>query len=225
MFTILLNSIGLCLTGSLGRLVKGRIKDRQISAIYTVVGALVLVIGLQGVLDTSDTLPITLSLFIGTLIGSGIRIEDRISSWANGLIREDGSDFVNGIIAVALITCMGSLAILGPLNIVLKNDPTLMNFKTLLDSIMGLVFGTVYGKSVYPAALVLFIYQMFFYILAKVIAPVLDQATISQIGQVGSIILILLALNLLKLKEIKIMDTTPSLIFPIIFSFLGSILS
>lgn len=217
MFYILLNSLGLVAVGSLGRLLKNRINQGQIDALYNIVGTLVLVIALQGALEIESYMVITMSVFLGTLIGSYLAIEDRIKAKAASLIKKGSSQFINGIISVSLITCMGSLAILGPLNIALKNDPTLMNFKSLLDTVFALVFGTVYGASIYPASLVLLAYQGFFYLIGLGLAPFLTDLVIGQIGQVGSLILIILGLNMLKITDIKLMDLTPSLVFPLVF--------
>lgn len=217
MLYILLNSLGLVALGSLGRLLKNRINQAQIDALYNVVGTLVLVIALQGALEIESYMVITMSVFLGSLIGSYLGIEDKIKEKASSLIKEGSSKFINGIISVSLITCMGSLAILGPLNIALKNDPTLMNFKSFLDTVFALVFGTVYGPSIYPASLVLLVYQGFFYLLGLVLAPFLTEVVIGQIGQVGSLILIILGLNMLKITDIKLMDLTPSLLFPLVF--------
>lgn len=224
MFYILLNSLGLILSGSFGILIKNKIKEKQINAVYKVVAILVLVIALQGVIEMENFILITLSLFFGTLIGSGLQIEDRIIEKANSLMANQSSNFINGVISIVLVTCMGSLAILGPLNIALKSDPTIMNFKTILDTVMSLAFGTMYGKSIFPAALVLFIYQMIFYILGNLIAPLLTETVILYIGQIGSLILIALSFNMLDLTEIKIMDLTPAIIFPIIFYFITNLL-
>lgn len=217
MYKIILNSLGICVVGSLGMLVKNRIKQRQIDALNVIIATLVLVTGLQGVIKADNLLPVTMSLFFGTLIGSSIQIEDKIIDKVTSLASEEGSDLVNGIIAISLINCMGSLAILGPLNIALNNDHTIMNFKIILDCLTSLVFGTIYGKSIYPASIVLFFYQMMFFVLGKLITPILNEVTVNQIGQIGSVMLILLSMNLLQIKKIKIMDLIPSLIFPILF--------
>lgn len=217
MYRILLNSLAICAVGSLGILVKNRIKQRQIDTLNVIIAVLVLITGLQGVISADNLLPLTMSLFFGALIGSSFQIEDRIIGKVTSLASNESSDLINGVIAISLINCMGSLAILGPLNIALNNDPTIMNFKIILDCLTSLVFGTIYGKSIYPAAGILFLYQMMFFALGKLISPILNEAIVSQIGQIGSVMLILLSLNLLQLKKIKIMDLVPALVFPIIF--------
>lgn len=224
MIYILLNSIGVVLSGTIGMLLKNRIKEEQINTIYTLVAILILVLAIDGARQMDHILIICLSLFLGSLVGTSLRIEDRIRAKANSLVKADSSQLVNGTISIVLVTCMGSMAILGPLNIALKGDPTLMNFKTILDTVMSLAFATKYGKSIFPAAVIIFIYQMVFYLVGSLISPILTEAIIMQIGQLGSIILIVLSMNMLGICNIKIMDLLPSLIFPLIFGLAGSLI-
>lgn len=223
MFYIILNSLGLVLFGTLGMVLKNFVKTKQIEQTDISIGLIILILGLKGALAADNILMIFLSLFIGGFIGSSLAIEDNINRMAKNLVKGESSQFINGIIGLSLIVCMGSMAILGPMDLALKSDASLMKLKIVLDSVTAMAFATVYGRSIYPSAIILLIYQSLIYFLAFFISPYISPIVVEEIGQVGSIILIGLAFNILSLKKIRVMDMTPSLIMPIILHFIKSL--
>lgn len=224
MFYIFLNSLSLALFGSLGMVLKNFIKPKQIEQTDISIGIIILILGLKGALAADNILMLFLSLFIGGFIGSSLSIEDNINKMARNLVRGESSQFINGIIGLSLIVCMGSMAILGPMDLALKQDPSLMKLKIVLDSVTAMAFATVYGRSIYPSALILLVYQSLIYLLAFFISPYISPVVVEEIGQVGSIILIGLAFNILSLKKIRVMDMTPSLLIPPLIHLLKSLI-
>lgn len=217
MIGLITDSLGIFIGAFIGILLKKRITENHTQTIFTIMGIITIVLGLQGVIESDAILIVIISLFIGSILGVSFDIDYRVKRFAQRFTK-GSSHSVEGIVTVFMVLAAGALSIIGPMKAGLEGDLSIMNFKAVLDFASAVIFATIYGKSVYVVSIFLFIYQLIIFLSSKIIEPYLTQALIDQISQVGSIILIAIGFDLLDLKKIQVINLLPSLLMPILIN-------
>lgn len=219
MFAILINALAVCAGGIIGITLRNHISQVHISSIFSIMGVLTIIMGLQGVIPSDHMIFIMVSLFLGSIVGVFINISGKLDSISKKYSRGGAeTNFISGAITIFLIQCTGALAIIGPMKAGLQGDYSIIYFKAILDGASGIIFASIYGISIFPAALLLFLYQGSIFLLSNIIEPVLTEVVIEQITQIGSVLLVALGIEMLELKEMKVVNYIPALLIPIIYS-------
>ena len=128
MLGALVNAGAVFVGGLLGALL-GRLLNKKIGdAVMAGLALAVIYIGYSGSLAGSHTLVAILSLVIGAVIGTLLRLEDRVRSLGARLeklvSKGDSGDFAKGFVSASLLFCVGAMAITGPLDSGLRNNHT-----------------------------------------------------------------------------------------------------
>lgn len=139
------NVVAVLIGSGIGMLLGDRFNERTRSTVTDVLGLLTLVIAgtsivplaaepLRSAVGSAGLVVIMVSMLIGTLIGSALKLEDRVTqlgAWLRrSLVRGDrGADeenaqlrFIDGFVTASLVFCIGPMAILGSLNDGLGRD-------------------------------------------------------------------------------------------------------
>ncbi|HHX66518.1 MAG: DUF554 domain-containing protein [Miniphocaeibacter sp.] len=218
MFWVFINAIGIAIAGTFGMILNKFISKKQGESLILILGLLIIVMGIQGALEINSMLLMLVSLTIGTFIGTTLKMHDRTENLANKFSSANvNSDIIKNAITIIIIQCSGSLSILAAMNMSLKGDPSLLQFKTILDSVSGLIFASVYGVSIYIAAFALFIYQGSIYLLTNILGNFLTPEVINEFSAIGSVLLIGMGLGLMKIKDFKTLDYLPAMFIPIVW--------
>ena len=101
------------------------------------------------------------SLLIGGIVGSLLRLEQRVEGFGGWLQRrlagETGSAerhrFIEGFVSASLVFCTGPLTILGSLNDGLGNGADQLYLKAVLDGFAAIAFAASFGWGVAASAL------------------------------------------------------------------------
>ncbi|WP_425539063.1 DUF554 domain-containing protein [Microaceticoccus formicicus] len=219
MIAIIINALAVCAGGTVGIVLRNHISKRHINSIFSIMGVLTIVMGLQGVIPSDHMIFIMIALFLGSILGNFIDISGKIDSISERFSSEDGeTNLISGAITIFLIQCTGALAILGPMKAGLVGEYDLIYFKAILDGASAIIFASIYGKSIYPAALLLLIYQGGIFLVSNIIEPVLTPLVIEQIGQIGSVLLVALGIEMLELKKMKVVNYLPAILIPILYT-------
>lgn len=220
MIYLLINSIGIFIAAFIGEKIGNKLKKTQVSAVTTGASLALLIMGIQGAIETKNSLLVIFSLTIGGVIGSGIDIEGKFESLGDRLlkvVKTGDSRFSEGLVAMIMLQVIGSMAILGPINLALINDPSITILKTILDFVFTIIFSADYGKGVGLSGVVLFIYQGIIFLLAGLLVPFVTPEVSAEISAVGSVIFVALALNLLDITKIKISNFLPGIFGPLVY--------
>lgn len=206
--------------GLLGALF-GRFLNKKIGdAVMIGLALTVLYIGYSGSLAGEHTLVAILSIVIGAVIGTLLRLEDRIKALGAKLekfaSKESGGDFAKGFVSASLLFCVGAMAVTGPLDSGLRNDHTTQYVKALIDGIGALIFASNLGIGVLFSSFCILLYQGGITLLAGLIAPYLSSLVIGEMTCVGSLLVLALGLNMLGITKIKVMDYVPAVFLPIL---------
>lgn len=214
-------NVGTVLLGSLVGLLLGKgLPDRVSRALMTALGLCTLYIGVSGCLAGQNTLVIILSMVLGTAIGEigdldkwvnrlGAAVENRFGHGGRTSIAE-------GFVTASLVFCVGAMTIVGSLNSGLTGDHTMLYTKACLDLISSLIFASTLGVGVVLSAGFVLVLQGGIALLARLIAPLLATAVVTEMSAVGSLIIVALALNLLGVTKLKIMNFVPAIFLPIL---------
>ncbi len=221
-----LNLVAISAGGFLGLLFRKKLPMHLVDAAKVMANLCILVVGIQGAISTNNMMLMLISAVIGGVVGTALGIDDgfqRLGDKLKSLAKSEDAPFSQGFVTVFMMQCIGSMAILGPINAALKGDGTILVLKSVLDFTSTLVYGTIYGSGVLLSGPLVFLYQGVIYLAAGLLSPLLTPQTITEIGAVGSLLIMALSLNLLDIIKIKLADYLPAMLGPVLYYFLLNI--
>lgn len=212
----------------LGILLGNRIPARTKETVTSVLGLFTLVIGGTSVVSMNSAalreevgsfamIVVLASLLVGAVIGSGVRIEDRLeqgATWLRGRFRGagDSARFVDGLVTSTLVFCVGPLAILGSISDGLGRGADQLYVKAILDGFAAMAFASTLGWGVLASAVAVALIQGSMTALGYFAGDVLSVAQIDALTAAGGVILLALGLRLLGVKQIPVGDLLPALL-------------
>lgn len=215
--------------GALAGLAFGaRVPERTKQLITATLGLITFVMGVQSAASISSEaltavvgrgglLIVIASLLVGGIIGSALRIEDRLEHAADWLRRrlardDDAGRFVDAIVTPTLLFCVGPLTILGSLSDGLGRGADQLLVKAVLDGFAAIAFASSLGIGVLFSAVAVGVIQGTLTLLGFLLGDFLPLAHIDALTATGGILLLALALRLLALKQIPVGDMLPALL-------------
>ncbi|KRO36509.1 MAG: hypothetical protein ABR54_01925 [Actinobacteria bacterium BACL15 MAG-120619-bin91] len=168
------------------------------------------------------------SLLLGGLIGSALKVENKLDSLGEKLrIRfkaSSDSPFVEGFIAASLLFAIGPLAILGSISDGMGTGIDQLILKSTLDFFAAMAFATSLGWGVAVSALPVGIYQGVWTVVGFGLGEVLAGYQIDAMTIVGGLMLVCIAFKLLNIKTVAVGNLLPALaIAPILALLVHSI--
>lgn len=220
------------LGAGLGVLLGHRLSQRTRDVVTDALGLVTLLIAILSALAVTDPalvaaigssapmLVVLGSLLIGGIVGSLLRLEERVESvggWLQSrLTSEQGSAerrrFVEGFVAASLLFCTGPLTILGSLNDGLGRGADELYLKAALDGFAAMAFAASFGWGVAASALTIVVVQGGLTVAGVLLGDVLPDAHVAALTAVGGLLLVGIALRLLRVREIPVADLLPALV-------------
>jgi uncharacterized membrane protein YqgA involved in biofilm formation len=193
--------------------------------ITLIIGALNVVaitdVAFTDVVGSSWTLLVVLgAVVIGGVIGSLLRIEGRLESfaaWLQSRLSRDSSSqarerFIEGFVTSSLLFCIGPLAILGSLSDGLGDGIEQLSLKSSLDFFASLAFAATLGWGVAMSAIPVGIWQGFLTVMGVAAGAFLPDALIASITATGGVLLLGIGLRLLQIRQVAVGDFLPALV-------------
>ena len=116
MIGTIINSITIVFASLIGIFIGDRLNDRIRLALMQALGLVVAIIGIDMALKTQNILIVIASVLLGTAIGEVLGIEDWLNRVGSRLERKfSKSKFAEGFVTSTLLFCVGSMAIVGPI--------------------------------------------------------------------------------------------------------------
>jgi uncharacterized protein len=170
--------------------------------------------------DSAPMLIVLGSLLIGGIVGSLLRLEQRVEGFGGWLQRRlaggvDSSErrrFIEGFVVSSLVFCTGPLTILGALNDGLGNGPDQILLKAVLDGFAAVAFAASFGWGVAASVVTIVAVQGSLTLLGVALGDVLPDAHLAAITASGGLLLVGVALRLLRIREIPVADLLPALL-------------
>ena len=220
----LINSFAVIAVGILTRFfVKKEIKNFENNLLP--LGLLVLTLGIRESLKSPEFLLTLVAILIGAIIGTYLRIEERIKSFGEYLhnkFEKDSSEkskFIESYLTASLIVVTGPLAIVGPFLDVVEGNIELLLIKTALDCFLVLFLTSSGGKGAGYSGVSILFYQGFFTLCALGLGGSIDQVVADSIAGIGGVLLVGVGINLLGLKQIPVGNYILSLFIPFFITF------
>ena len=225
MLGTIVNCITIIVGGLIGSVFSSRIGERYTKPLMTVMGFATAVIGIQGALGTSNILIVIICLALGTLIGVALRLDDRINGSGDFIksklsgTKLGGGRFSDAFVTATLVFCVGSMAILGPIQAGLNHDYSILFTKSIMDFISSIAFSAALGPGVCFAAVPILIVQGGITLLAGAVQPYLTAEVITEMTAVGGPIFLAMSVHLIGLREepVKVGDMIPAIFLPILY--------
>lgn len=221
----LINFAAIIVGSTLGLLLGNRLTADIRKIVFQGLGICIVVIGLQMALATGNILVVLFSVLLGGIIGQILDIETFLGTVGDNLKRLTGSGsgtFTQGFVNATILFCIGSMAILGPLEEGLRGDMSILLTKSVLDGFSAMAFAAAMGIGVMFAAAPVLVLQGLITIFAVYLSGVLSPQMITELKATGGILIIGIGLNMLELTKIKLSNLLPALPFAILLVFVLS---
>ena len=237
----LTNVATVALGSGLGLLVGHRFPERTRELVTQILGLFTLVIagssvasGLSPALtaEVGPNAPLLVvlgALLIGGIVGSLLRLEDRLDGAAERLRERVAtgarpSTFVEGAVTSTLIFCVGPLAILGSLSDGLGQGPQQLLVKSVMDGFASIAFASSFGVGVLMSVIPLGLYQGLLTLLGAVAGNFLSTGEVDALTATGGVILLGLGLRLAGITRLPVGDLLPALVLaPALTALVGAL--
>jgi hypothetical protein len=229
----LINIFAIILGSSVGVLAGSRLAVKTRDLITDVLGLITILAAASAIIpmfssEFSSSLPkgwtllsILGSLLIGGLIGSALKLEDRLERLGENLLRRFGANqegtFVEGFVSSSLLFVIGPLAILGSISDGMGTGIDQLSLKSILDFFAAIAFAASLGWGVAASAIPVGIYQGVWTVIGLLLGNILAQYQIDAMTIVGGLLLLSIGLRLLRIKEVAVGNLLPALAIAPIF--------
>lgn len=213
-------AIGIALGGRLPKKSQKMITD--VLGLITILGATSALIPLWAddfigsLPDGSPLLLILASMLLGGLIGTALKIEQRVESFGENLRKRfkasRESSFVEGFVSASLLFVIGPLAILGSVSDGMSQGIDQLILKSSLDFFAAMAFASTLGIGVMASIIPVGIYQGFWTLIGLIAGSVLEQYQIQAMTICGGLMLVGIGLRLLDIKKISVANLLPALV-------------
>lgn len=218
-----INVIAILSGGAIGLLFHQKTQKNFGERIMEGFGIFVLVIGIKGALVGDSSLLYIISLILGAILGEALRLDDKLKGFT-GMLEDRFSkgkneNFKEGFISTTILFCIGAMAIVGPLNAVLKGNNDILYIKSALDGVTAFIFASNFGISVLLSGLSVLIYQGSISLLAYFFKDFLSLEVINAMSVIGSLLVAAIGINMLNLgnKKINVVNLLPAVFIPLLW--------
>ena len=181
----------------------------------------VIYIGISGSLDGENVLIVIISMAAGTVIGEALSLQERLErlgAWVQSKCRpsENGVSVAEGFVNASLLFCIGAMAIVGSLQSGLSLDHSTLIAKSLIDGITAVILASSMGIGVMFSSILCFLYEGCIVVCAGFLEPYLTASVINEMTCVGSLLIIGIGINMMFKNRIRVMNSIPAVLLPIL---------
>jgi uncharacterized protein len=211
-----INVLAVLVGAGIGTLVGARLSDGMRETAMHAIGLVTLLVGIQSFLRFDNPLVPLVSVILGLVVGELLGIEDGLKRFGDGLEKRFSrgeSPVSRAFVSTSLLFCVGPLTVIGSLEDGLRGDYDLLALKSALDFIAALTFASVLGWGVLLSAGTVLVVQGSLTLGAAFLDAVVTGPMISATTATGGILIFGLGLGLLDLKEVRVANMLPALLF------------
>lgn len=223
MVGVFVNAISVLILGFLGTKVGKYFSDRLKNDIMRFLALLILVAGIKSA-SKGQSLVIIISIVFGVIIGYHFDLDGKFHKFAyflsDVLLKNKRSNFPKAFINATLILCVGSMGIIGSIEAGINSNNEILLLKSMIDGLTVFFMAQSLGIGVAFASIPIIVYQGLIVIISTFISPILTKEVIDNISGVGGLSIMAIGLSMLDLADIKIVNSVPSILFPIIYGFI-----
>ena len=219
MLAIFINAIAIILGSAIGALARKGIREKYINVLNTAMGLAALVLGVNVAMNnmSKSEYPVLFifCLSLGGLLGTLLRLDQRMEKATS--VMSKGSNVTEGITTAVLLCCVGTLAIMGPVNAALNGDNTFLMTLATMNFVTMIVIASSYGFAVSVTSIIVLVWLSSIYGIAKVSQSFISQELITEVSIVGGVLIAASGLGVMHIKDCKTINLLPALIMPMLF--------
>jgi len=231
----LINTAGIVLGGLSGYFFGSLLNPRHQKSIMGTCGISVMFIGIagamegmltinNGVINSGQSMLVTICLALGTLIGELINIEGQFEHFGEWLKIKTGNakdkDFVNAFVTASLTVCIGAMAIVGAIQDGILGNWSILATKAILDFIIIMVMTCSLGKGCGFSAIPVFLFEGLITIFATFLKPIMTDLAMNYLSLIGSILIFCVGLNLVFGKKVRVANMLPAVVLAVVVAFI-----
>ena len=219
MIAIVINAIAIVLGSAIGAIARKGIRDKYITVLNTAMGLAALVLGvnvaMQNMVKSHYPVLFIFCLSFGGLLGTLLRLDQRMDNATARMAK--GSHVSEGFTTAVLLCCVGTLAIMGPVNSALYGDDTFLMTLATMNLVTMIVIASSYGFVMAVTSIVVFCWLSAIYGIAKLSQTFISQDLIAEISIVGGVLIAASGLGVLHIKDCRTINLLPALLMPMLF--------
>lgn len=224
MLGTLINTAAVIVGGAIGLMFKKSLPKRFSTIYFQAVGLFTIILGIQMSISMQKPLMVVFSLILGGLTGEGLKLQAHTTNLGN-LIKQRfklGSErFTEGLVTSFLLFCMGSMTLIGCMQEGLGENPSsLLVTKSLMDFFSALMLASALGIGVLFSVIPLLIFQGGITFLVMLFGTGIPEVYINELVAISGIMMIGLGIVIMNIKELRIINLLPSLVFLVLFMWL-----
>lgn len=217
---------------SAGARLSKRLQDRVLAGL----GLVTFVIGIELALAWSregstprTPLYVLLAVVLGGLLGEALDLETRLERVGARLqrrlaARREGSTLSEGFVTATLLFCVGSLAVVGPIQDGLTGEWQTLATKATIDGFAAVALAASLGWGVALSAGSVLVYQGAITLAAGALDDVLVGEALAALTSAGGITIVGIALRLLAIRDVRVANFLPAVVLaPVIAGIGGAI--
>ena len=221
MLTVFVNMMSVLIGSLIGLIFKNKLSKRYEDPVFIAAGIISLTIGIMMAITTKHILIFAISMMLGGVTGTFLRVEEKIEYFGILLKRkftfkENSGNFALGFLTTSILFCSGSMAIVGSFQAGTQGIYDLIFTKSVIDGFVAIFMTTVYGVGVSFSIISIFLYQGTLTILSSFLEPYVSETMLTEVSAVGGATVMMIGINLLKLAKIKTGDFLPALIYTVL---------
>jgi uncharacterized membrane protein YqgA involved in biofilm formation len=216
-------NVGTVLLGTLiGTLLGARLPEGMQQRVLMGLGMATLVLGVDNALEWRNTnaLYVIGGILLGGLAGEALAIEQRLEGLGRRLQERfsnagENHTIAEGFFVASLLFCVGPLAVLGSIQDGLTGDWDTLATKALLDGFAAIALASALSWGVGFSAVTVLVYQGAITLAAGLFENILAEGSeaLAALTSAGGILIIGISLKLLDVKDVKVGNFLPALVF------------
>lgn len=231
----IINSAGIVAGGLVGHFAGRLFKPGQQTSLTRACGVSVMFIAIAGAMEgmlriegaalvSGRSMLLVLCLAVGTMLGELVGIERGFTRFGEWLKTKTGSSgdagFVNAFVSASLTVSIGAMAIVGAIQDGLLHDYSTLAVKSVLDFIIIVVMTSAMGRGCIFSAIPVFVFEGCITLLARLVAPVMTDAAVSNLSFIGSVLIFCVGVNLVWEKRLNVANMLPAVLLAILAAYL-----
>src|SRR2546428_6707762 len=179
------------------------------------VGLFTLAMGAKFAIDTANLLYLLGAILVGGIVGSLLRLDERLVALGDSLQRRFGggsSTVSEAFVTSTIVFCVGPLTFLGSIRNGLTGDASLLAIKSVLDGFTSIALAATLGWGVLLTIPLILLYQGGLALGASAFAGLLSDLQLREMSAVGGLLIIGVGLKLLNIRDVKVADYLPAIL-------------